>query len=140
MENNQKKEVNEALHAIEETLGHLSRAQDYLSSAGNWGLFDMIGGGFITTMIKHGKMNEAERAMAAARNSIRNLKKELSDVDQLVDVDLNIIDFLSFADYFFDGIIADWMVQSKIKDARFQVDKAIRELNRIKNTLLTLAV
>ena len=112
MENNQKKEVNEALHAIEETLGHLSRAQDYLSSAGNWGLFDMIGGGFITTMIKHGKMNEAERAMAAARNSIRNLKKELSD----------------------------WMVQSKIKDARFQVDKAIRELNRIKNTLLTLAV
>ena len=41
MENNQKKEVNEALHAIEETLGHLSRAQDYLSSAGNWGLFDM---------------------------------------------------------------------------------------------------
>ena len=133
MENNQKKEVNEALHAIEETLGHLS-------SAGNWGLFDMIGGGFITTMIKHGKMNEAERAMAAARNSIRNLKKELSDVDQLVDVDLNISDFLSFADYFFDGIIADWMVQSKIKDARFQVDKAIRELNRIKNTLLTLAV
>ena len=127
MENNQKKEVNEALHAIEETLGHLSRAQDYLSSAGNWGLFDMIGGGFITTM-------------AAARNSIRNLKKELSDVDQLVDVDLNISDFLSFADYFFDGIIADWMVQSKIKDARFQVDKAIRELNRIKNTLLTLAV
>lgn len=76
----------------------------------------------------------------AARNSIRNLKKELSDVDQLVDVDLNISDFLSFADYFFDGIIADWMVQSKIKDARFQVDKAIRELNRIKNTLLTLAV
>ena len=57
--------------------------------------------------------------MAAARNSIRNLKKELSDVDQLVDVDLNISDFLSFADYFFDGIIADWMVQSKIKDARF---------------------
>ena len=100
----------------------------------------MIGGGFITTKIKHGKMNEAERAMAAARNSIRNLKKELSDVDQLVDVDLNISDFLSFADYFFDGIIADWMVQSKIKDARFQVDKAIRELNRIKNTLLTLAV
>ena len=44
------------------------------------------------------------------------------------------------SDYFFDGIIADWMVQSKIKDARFQVDKAIRELNRIKNTLLTLAV
>ena len=48
MENNQKKEVNEAL--MEETLGHLSRAQDYLSSAGNWGLFDMIGGGFITTL------------------------------------------------------------------------------------------
>ncbi|MEI3292239.1 MAG: hypothetical protein V8R63_01815 [Thomasclavelia ramosa] len=114
----EKKEVNEALHAIEETLGHLSRAQDYLSSAGNWGLFDMIGGGFITTMIKHGKMNEAERAMAAARNSIRNLKKELSDVDQLVDVDLNISDFLSFADYFLmESLLIGWFNQrSKMLD------------------------
>ena len=135
MENNQKKEVNEALHAIEETLGHLSRAQDYLSSAGNWGLFDMIGGGFITTMIKHGKMNEAERAMAAARNSIRNLKKELSDVDQLVDVDLNISDFLSFADYFFDGFVVDWMVQDRINNARHQVEEAIRRTEYIINQL-----
>ena len=135
-----RREVQEAIRAGENALQSLYAAKDQLNSAKNWGLFDMIGGGFITTMIKHGKMNEAERAMAAARNSIRNLKKELSDVDQLVDVDLNISDFLSFADYFFDGIIADWMVQSKIKDARFQVDKAIRELNRIKNTLLTLAV
>ena len=135
MENNQKKEVNEALHAIEETLGHLSRAQDYLSSAGNWGLFDMIGGGFITTMIKHGKMNEAERAMAAARNSIRNLKKELSDVDQLVDVDLNISDFLSFADYFFDGFAVDWMVQERINKARNQVEEAIRRTEEALNQL-----
>ena len=49
-------------------------------------------------------------------NKMIHLPGELSDVDQLVGVDLNISDFLSFADYFFDGIIADWMVQSKIKD------------------------
>lgn len=33
--------------------------------------------------------------------------------------------FLSFADLFLDGIIADWMVQRKIDEAIKQVDSGI---------------
>ena len=40
-------------------------------------------------------------------------------------------DFLSFADYFFDGIIADIMVQSRIKEAKKQVEDAIRRVQYI---------
>lgn len=39
--------------------------------------------------------------------------------------------FLSFADFFLDGLVADYMVQSKISDARVQVDDAIIQVEAI---------
>lgn len=39
--------------------------------------------------------------------------------------------FLSFADFFLDGLVADYMVQSKIANAREQVDDAIRQIEMI---------
>lgn len=128
----QKKEVDEAIGAVNYTLGHLIEAQKYLHSASNWGVFDMLGGGFFATMIKHGKMDDAKEALMRAKDSVKSLKKELLDVNEVIDVDLEIGDFLKLADYFFDGIVADWMVQSKIKDAQTQVDQAIESLEEIK--------
>ena len=37
----------------------------------------------------------------------------------------------SFADFFLDGLVADYMVQSKIADAREQVDDAINRIEKI---------
>ena len=34
-------------------------------------------------------------------------------------------EFLKFADFFFDGLIADLLVQSKINDAKQEIDNAI---------------
>ena len=135
----QRKEIDEALGAIDYTMSHLIEAQKYLHSASNWGVFDMLGGGFFATMIKHGKMDDAKEAMMMAKDSIKSLKKELLDVNEVIDVDLDIGDFLKLADYFFDGIIADWMVQSKIKDAQTQVDQAIEKLEEIKTCLKAIA-
>ena len=39
--------------------------------------------------------------------------------------------FLSFADFFLDGLVADYMVQSKIADAREQVDDTINRIEKI---------
>ena len=44
-------------------------------------------------------------------------------------------DFLTFADYFFDGLVADWLVQSKINDARRQVENAMVKINYIMGQL-----
>ena len=43
--------------------------------------------------------------------------------------------FLTFADYFFDGVIADWMVQSKIGDSLNQVREARRQVSSIRKRL-----
>ena len=53
------------------------------------------------------------------------------DVDNIPEFQIQMGDFLSFADYFFDGIIADLMVHSRIKEAKKQIEDAIRRVQYI---------
>ena len=53
-------EVREAIDAADAALKHLGNAADMLDDAGRWGIVDMIGGGLITTMLKHRKISDAQ--------------------------------------------------------------------------------
>lgn len=128
---NERKEINEAIVAGEQALNSLYAAQEKLNSARGWGFVDLFGGGFLTDMMKHNKMNDASRCMEDAKNQIRRFQKELSDVQMSVDLRMDVGGFLSFADFFFDGLVADYLVQSKIEDARRQVSDAINMINDI---------
>lgn len=122
------KEKREAINAGNRALNSLRTARENLSSAKNWGLADMFGGGFFTTMLKHSKMEQA-------KYDLRNFSKELNDVNMSCNLNIETDDFLSFADYFFDGFVVDWMVQDRINTARRQVDEAIRRTEYIVNQL-----
>lgn len=128
-------EIREAILAADQTLDHLYQARQRLDSAGNWGLVDLLGGGFLSTLMKHDRMSDAERELSLARDSVQNLAKELRDVSEVALLHIELDDFLSFADYFFDGMIADWMVQSRISAAKKQTDQAIRKVEALQDEL-----
>lgn len=128
-------EIREAIEAAEQTLAYLGRAQDCLESAGNWGWVDMLGGGFFTTLMKRGKMKDAQEELAQARDAMRSFAAELRDVHEAVDIHIEMDDFLGFADYFFDGLIADWMMQSRIDTAKEQVAEAIAKVRKVEADL-----
>lgn len=128
-------DIAEAISAGERALSSLRQAREKLDSAGTWGIIDMLGGGFITDMLKHSKMEDASRCIEAAKAELRTFVDELDDVDILPGKNLDMSEFLSFADFFFDGIAADFFVQSKISDAKKKVDEAIREVSSIVNML-----
>lgn len=132
------KEIREAMLAGQEALDYLKRAQDCLNSAGNWGLVDLFGGGLISTFMKHSKMNDAESLVQQARSALKRFQRELTDVDQVSDFHIETGDFVAFADYFFDGLIADWLVQSRISEAKRQVENAIQRVNYIMGQLQRL--
>lgn len=132
---NERKEINEAIVAGEQALNSLYEAQEKLKSARSWGFVDLFGGGFLTDMMKHSRMNDASRCMEDAKYHIKRFQKELSDVQMSFDLRMDIGGFLSFADFFFDGLVADYLVQSKIEDARSQVSDAIDMVNDILSTL-----
>ena len=70
-----------------------------------------------------------------AKYDLRNFSRELNDVNMVCNLNINTGDFLSFADYFFDGFVVDWMVQDRINNARHQVEEAIRRTEYIINQL-----
>ncbi|WP_077368186.1 hypothetical protein [Anaerosalibacter sp. Marseille-P3206] len=52
------------------------------------------------------------------------------------DIDINISSFDTFADYFFDGLIFDWIVQSKINDSLNRVINLDRKVEKLINLLI----
>ena len=58
------KEKREAIEAGRRALNSLCTAKENLNSAKNWGLVDMFGGGFFTTMLKHSKMDQEMYALS----------------------------------------------------------------------------
>ncbi|MBO4997781.1 MAG: hypothetical protein J6D02_07275 [Lachnospira sp.] len=134
------KEVKEAIDAGSAALLSLRKAQEELGHARNWGIVDMLGGGFLTDIFKHSKINTAQNCIINARHYLNQFQIELRDVAAYPQVDIEIGDFLTFADFFFDGIIADYMVQQKIADARRQVDEAIDRVEQILYQLNTITI
>ncbi len=125
------KELQEAVSAGRKVVSALSHAEDRLSSAQDWGTFDLLGGGMISTAMKHSRIDEARSSIHAAQNSLRRFQAELEDVQRDVIIEIDIGSILTFADYFFDGLISDWMVQSRIKNSLDQVFQKRTELQRI---------
>ncbi len=76
-------------------------------------------------------MNQARQHMEQAKWDLRNFSEELKDVNMISHLDIETDDFLSFADWFFDGFFVDWMVQDRINTARDQVEEAIQRLKVI---------
>lgn len=135
MSNIVKKELLEAIEAGEHALESLYAASEKLNSAKNWGLLDLFGGGFITDLIKHSKLNDAADYLEQARSDLRIFQRELQDVQVPMDIRLEVGNFLTFADFFFDGIVADYLVQSKINETRNELVDAIRKVQYLLSDL-----
>ncbi len=130
-EETRRQEIQEAVRAGERALGSLRSAQSKLSSARSWGVWDIIGGGLITSMVKHSKINDASSFLERAKMDLKTFQRELKDVPDFAGLGIEIGGFLSFADFFLDGFLADCMVQSKINDAKRQVDSAVIQVERL---------
>jgi len=130
----QRREVGEALHAGRQAEQALSGVLDSLDSAESWGTWDMLGGGLFTTMAKHGHIDDARAGIDHAQRALSRFRTELADVRDMELPQVQIGEFATFADYFFDGFFMDWMVQSKIQDAQEGVSEVhVRVLNALRN-------
>lgn len=129
------KELNEAVEAGKVTIVQLHKVIEKLESASSWGAWDMLGGGAVTTAIKHSRISEARDAISTAQKSLRRFERELHDVQRESHIRIDIGEMLTFADFFFDNIITDWIVQDRIstslvqaKEKREKVERLLREL------------
>lgn len=128
-------EIREAIDAADAALKHLGNAADMLDDAGRWGIVDMLGGGLITTLLKHRKISDAQDEIDEAKRALRIFVKELDDVDEATGLNVELGSGLQFADIFFDGVLADWIAQDKIDRAKQQVADAMRQVYAVRSQL-----
>ena len=131
----QRREVGEAISAGRTAEAALSSVLNSLDSAEDWGTWDMFGGGLLSTMAKHEHLDDAQAGIGYAQNCLSRFRTELADVQHMEIPQVHIGEFATFADYFFDGLFADWYVQSRINDAQRGVEavdsRVCEALNRL---------
>lgn len=125
-------EIREAIQAGEQALSSLQIAREQLNGARNWGIADLLGGGILTSFFKHERISDASGSIEAAKRDLKVFQRELKDVTVIPgDMKIEVGSFLLFADFFFDGLVADYLVQSRIGEARSQVSDTIERVETL---------
>ncbi len=135
----QKKEIKEAVSAGYSAKGTADRILSELESADGWNTWDMFGGGgLITHMAKHGHLDEAQDLVQELQSKLRRFKTELADIQISANLQVNIDGFLRFADYFFDGLFADWAVGDRISQSQSSVQRTKDQISQMLNKLSSM--
>ena len=115
---------------LQETITHLDKITDQLESAKRWSWADLLGGEFITSMVKRKKMKNISEDLQQLQPKLQHLKHALEDANIQVDSAIEHSTSRQFFDTFFDNIITDLKVQGEIKDM-------LAELKELRQALTT---
>ena len=127
----QKREIREARSAGKDALRAARDVMSELQSAANWNTWDILGGdGLITHAVKHQHLDTAQANVMALQGVLRRFKTELADINIQANMQVNVEGFLRFADFFFDGLFADWAVGDKISQSMSSVSSTKSQINR----------
>lgn len=116
-----KEEITEAVSAAKRADRSVSAVLENLSHAEEWASWDIIGGGMIADRAKQDKLDAAQNSVEVLQVDLRLLKAELADIAENAEIRVDIEGFLRFADWFFDGIFADYSILQRIDEAKEKI-------------------
>lgn len=126
-----KKELLEARSELIKSLGLIDDSIKTLSSAKTWGIFDILGGGLFTSLIKRNKISKVNDNIRNLRYQLEKTQKELSDINQMVDIEIP-DDFIhNFFDIAFDNIFTDISTQTKLNQTSKKLTDLKHYLSRV---------
>lgn len=135
---NQKKEIREAISAGTKAKNIAEQVLSELDDAEGWGTWDLLGGGMLSDLAKHSSLDDAQEEIEHLQVQLRRFKTELADVTIRAEMQVNIDGFLRFADYFFDGLFADWAVLDKIEESQSEVKNVIKQIQAVLDKLAAM--
>ena len=132
------REIDEAIRAAHDAVQALWVATERLGSAGSWSTYDTwLGGGMIGSLVKHDRLDQAQRAASYAESRLAVLRSELADVgvDEEVAPALTLDRTTRFVDIWFDNIVTDLAVGQRISRAKQTVTSAGVAVNLVAQRL-----
>lgn len=129
----EEKELEEALEAGTKAEEALSKVDASLGNAQGWGVVDILGGGLITTAIKHSHIDNARNGIDKAQQMLLNFQRELADVKATDTIEIGGI--VTAADFLLDGVVFDVIVQSQINTAQ---DRTLKIMHKVQTDIKAL--
>lgn len=129
------KEINEALDAGDDANECAKDVLCELNSAGEWGAYDVVGGGLVAGIAKHSHLDNAQKKLWYMRENIEQFRTEISDVEIHADLLVSVDSFSQFADIVFDDIFSDFYMLDQIKNSISQVRHVIAQINDVIRSL-----
>ncbi|MDU4937330.1 MAG: hypothetical protein E6X34_02610 [Clostridium sp.] len=133
------KEGIEIKEAIDEAINcdfTVNSALKYLNDASGLATWDILGGGAVTSIMKHDAVNSAKKEIERLGYAITKLEKELSDINMIsISGNFNNIESSYLVDVFFDNIFTDISVSNKIDSSLGSVRNVKNKLDRCKEEL-----
>lgn len=130
------KVIQRSIRLIDEILDLLRDAERQLKGARTWSVIDIFGGGLITDLIKHYKLNSVSGIMQKVDYKMKELQRTLGDTHIPVDYSMQSSGFLTFGDFVFDGLIFDTFMASKIFESIDEVRKLENKLEQLRERLI----
>ena len=127
----QKRELLEAINAGKTALHTVNEVLETLDNAEGWSTWDVMGGGLGVDLAKYAELDDAQEQIEQLQVELRRFKTELSDVEITADLQVTVDSFLKFADFFFDGLFADWAVLDHINQAQSRVENTKGQIKRV---------
>ena len=117
------RETEEAIGAGQEAHRQAQQVLDSLRSARGWGIYDLLGGGMLSGLMKHSRMDRAQQQLESLRQALERFNRELKDMQVQCSASAELSGFWRVADLVWDGLISDWTVLSRISAARTRVEQ-----------------
>lgn len=126
-------EMEEAIRAANRARSTARNVMKHLESAESWATYDVwFKGGIISHMAKYDHIDRAEADFNRLSSQLRDLRKELSDINAYDAPGLAEVDPATRAiDFWFDNIFTDLKVRNRIRDNMDQVRSVYGKLARV---------
>ena len=134
----QAQNINHAIEITNELIPLVREAESKFKGARNWGVIDILGGGLITDLIKHSKLNSAGNLMNRINYKLGELRGVLGGIQAGGDYSMHVGGLVTFADIFFDGALSDIWMESKILSSLSEVKKLRHKIEQLRSDLLRM--
>ena len=132
-----KKELTEARDAGNVVMDQIDQIRKSLSKASTWGTVDLFTDGFFADMAKYSHLDNAQEELQDLKRQLNWFSKELKDVDADINISAEFDGGFRFADFAFDGLIADSIALHKIDRIKDQVEDVAYQVQKHLDTVST---
>ena len=123
--------IKETLETGQVALEILKQAQIKLDSVKSWITLDGFGGSLLISIVKHSKMEEALQVLEEAKKNVRRFQLQLKTIELPMSVKKDVGIFVSFATFFLDGTVENYLIKERVNDVTEQLDDAVEMIEAI---------